>query len=211
MISKSKPKICKGALAELRMAGDVDHGATACCAHRNNGEWWGMDHREDNGEDMIWIFYSSDLHIFTLSLAVQKAFRRVETKARGEWCAAALVNFGNWCRSMARGDLHLVSDSTQYCMCLRSPWALPGTPTAGTPRNGTPRNGTPRNGTPRKGGGTPRNGEARVFYLLTALCWHETTLVHPSAVRCCANLFMVPSFSDCHDVASMFQLYNRHL
>ena len=147
---------------------------SACwSAYRNNGEWWGMDHREDNGEDMIWIFYSSDLHIFTLWLALQKAFRRVETKARGEWCAAALVYFGKWCEAWP--EVFCIWWAILRNMCLRSPWALPGTPTAGTPRNGTPRNGTPRNGTPRKGGGTPRNGEARGFWFAhcTVLTWNN--------------------------------------
>lgn len=70
--------------------------------------------------------------------------------------------FGNWCEAWP--EVTCIWWAILRNMCLRSPWALPGTPTAGTPRNGTPRNGTPRNGTPRKGGGTPRNGEARGFW-----------------------------------------------
>ena len=171
---KSKPKICKGALAELRKAGDVDHGATACwSAHRNNGEWtiWKTMER-------IW-YESSTAQIYT-SLYFDWLFRRRSAESKRKpvenGAPQRFFFFGNWCEAWP--EVTCIWWAILRNMCLRSPWALPGTPTAGTPRNGTPRNGTPRNGTPRKGGGTPRNGEARGFWFAhcTVLTWNNLVL-----------------------------------
>ena len=175
MIRKSRPKICKGALAELRKAGDGDGGASACWRHRNNMKQLGKDHRQWRG--YVWIYYYT-IHIYIYIISSYELSKaQIYTSLHWPICSVGVPpsrNESPWRMVRPqRFDLGMPKHGQRWPAFW---WAmLLGTPTAGTPRNGTPRNGTPRNGTPRKGGGTPRNGEARGFCFAhrTVLTWNN--------------------------------------